>query len=1200
MERLLSLDRDGWSQIPLHPNAREVFWSSTGDDANDGLSLATPKRTFGAAAALMRPGFGDHLCVVRGSIFIDETAQLPEMTGLSQEYPAVFMKAVGTGNLPIFLNGSSSAVLVQGNASATYWLQNVYIGSGFVAVSRTTDGINFNNTGDIKAVNIVAPVDNVTLEGFNLSNSRQCLVVQGAVAGAARSRNVVVRRTVILDTYTTDGAHPVGAYYDSIDGLMIEETVADRAGATVPNQVTAGQGATIFQHCHYIQENCTDVHMEGNTAARATSTAFSMRSLGGAVFRNNASLYSSIGIGLGGVGGNNEAFLAEGNLCYEHTDIDATDPGLHRGWGFEIYDVQSAGGTLRNNMAYSRDVQGQQAVAYQIKSNGVVVDGNLSWNWDGIAFQTELSVTSTTLRNNRFVQDSAYTDTIVRIATAAAAAGATGNVITQTDRAAPVLTDNFNQYSVAAWEIADSLSENSQRTSVENFTDRTIASYHSEVMGGANDVNAFLASLRGQSRDTWDNRLNAQHWIHYIANGHNLDAGVEYQPNNISLTADWVTPTGMRLGPEEFLSVDVQASAGEAEQGINRVEFYVNGGVAPYFVAYEEQARRPNFTTAVNPHTGKRFFPELEAWGFDFVADPNLAGDVTIAARVVTGAGNVLWLDPITVFNDGDGVNRRIRNVDIYVDPNQGNNANDGLTRATAKENITHALNELGADLSDAQIILMPGAHILNQGSFSLVQDNGTTGDHPIKIIVESGATLERPGSFSIDSGARTASQPGNLVQLNGKATNNMYAIMEFMGEKDEAQITGADIAVDLGVNARGRFAMFGGIAQHPEYAPGKLSVLYSQDKVGGWNVAFAGATDFTIEYWGFSVRGVQHGLTGCHKIVACTVESWTGVALQATSTGCPMTSFVKLLNQAYDFRVEGFANANIGGQGNITNQGGDRMRLTITGTSFMFKGGVTTTQEVNLATQAAALVNSPMWGVKFVNEDETTFFGPNQGAHLVVNVGTDGSGDPYIEWDDPSGVAGPLPASLVIKTWRAPTAQNDEPWHGAVHPDMYQVLNNLDGHFIHTLWAENCVDTPSFAVESQVTSCINLHLVNFHDGRQGVRFDLQTANCIYANCCFDRMVLTGSASFNSNAGNFLGNSFRNNVFAGVVQNLPASGTNVVDHNHFVSATPAGTNSGTGQWFKNPSVEGDDMEPLDALQGAGGNQYVSYVEDFGW
>lgn len=85
------------------PDSRMVYSSSSaGNDANDGLSAATPKKTIAAAVALLREGFPDWLLLRRGDEWNEGLGGLV-MGGRSEVEPVV-VTGYGPGNIPPRLN----------------------------------------------------------------------------------------------------------------------------------------------------------------------------------------------------------------------------------------------------------------------------------------------------------------------------------------------------------------------------------------------------------------------------------------------------------------------------------------------------------------------------------------------------------------------------------------------------------------------------------------------------------------------------------------------------------------------------------------------------------------------------------------------------------------------------------------------------------------------------------------------------------------------------------------------------------------------------------------------------------------------------------------------------------------------------------------------------------------------------------------
>jgi hypothetical protein len=89
------------------PDSRMVYASnSTGNDANDGLSAATPKKSIAAAAALLREGFPDWLLLRRGDEWNEGLSGLG-LSGRSDTEPMV-VTAFGTGAPPRLIPADGS------------------------------------------------------------------------------------------------------------------------------------------------------------------------------------------------------------------------------------------------------------------------------------------------------------------------------------------------------------------------------------------------------------------------------------------------------------------------------------------------------------------------------------------------------------------------------------------------------------------------------------------------------------------------------------------------------------------------------------------------------------------------------------------------------------------------------------------------------------------------------------------------------------------------------------------------------------------------------------------------------------------------------------------------------------------------------------------------------------------------------------
>src|SRR5262249_37644605 len=102
----------GWTEFSPSVDTRIVYVSSsTGDDANNGLSHTKPKRTIAAGKALLRDGFPDWLLLKRGDAW-GESLDTDQEFGLEGRSltERMLVSAYGAGERPLLRTGIGNGV----------------------------------------------------------------------------------------------------------------------------------------------------------------------------------------------------------------------------------------------------------------------------------------------------------------------------------------------------------------------------------------------------------------------------------------------------------------------------------------------------------------------------------------------------------------------------------------------------------------------------------------------------------------------------------------------------------------------------------------------------------------------------------------------------------------------------------------------------------------------------------------------------------------------------------------------------------------------------------------------------------------------------------------------------------------------------------------------------------------------------------
>jgi hypothetical protein len=333
----LQLTEDGWTAFERSPDTRVVYVSSSrGNDAWDGLSPDTPVHSLAAGKARLRHGFPDWMLLRRGDRWDEALGQWKKSGRSPREVMHVGSYGEETER-PLILSGTSD-----GLHSGSYGNSPAHIGylaftglhlrpSAYTGAEGTPAGVAWRlpTTGLL--------FEDCVFEGY--CNN----VVIEAVGG--RSSDVRVRRSIIVDAFTTGSAHAQGMYLFGIDGLTIEGCLLHHNGW----RDKPGAGATIFRHNIYVQNGNRGVRVLGNIIAEAGSHGLQLRPGGEAV--DNLFVANPISLMLGSKTADDvQPAVARDNVILDGRDIDENNP---RGWGIEVASLPS--GRIEGNVIAHRE-----------------------------------------------------------------------------------------------------------------------------------------------------------------------------------------------------------------------------------------------------------------------------------------------------------------------------------------------------------------------------------------------------------------------------------------------------------------------------------------------------------------------------------------------------------------------------------------------------------------------------------------------------------------------------------------------------------------------------------------------------------------------------------------------------------------------------------------------------------------------------
>jgi hypothetical protein len=501
----------GWTVFTPSVDTRTVYVSSsTGNDANNGLSSAAPKRTIAGGKTLLRNGFPDWLLLKCGDTWDESLNTSGEfrLNGRSLT-ERMLVSSYGTGARPLLRTGTGNAVdnFTQGNHIALVGLHlwaHLYTGS----------------QGTPNAVQWLGATANFLIEDCFIEGYETNVVVMGYPEPTHRHTNVSIRRNVIADAYNTGGTNSEGIFASSTDGLLMEENVLDRNGW---NDTIPGSGPTWYRRNVYIQNGCTGVALRGNILARTEGAQ--MRS-GGSV-EENLFLHLPIAVLLGG-GMIPEPQGVTGtihhNVMLDGGDLQAGSP---RGWGMWLSNIAQA--TIDSNViAHNVSGHAPYPVSFDVALNGrgvenAVFSNNTIYAWNGYTRFTGTAAQTVNIQllNNKF-QNEITSDPLVAHDQSGSTSGVTSANNTFDSIAAPNAWMRAGaNLSLAQWKaLVNDTTSVAQQVVFPDPT-RSIATYHASI-GGAPSLDAFMTEARNQSKSNWRVQYTARAVNDYIRAGFGL------------------------------------------------------------------------------------------------------------------------------------------------------------------------------------------------------------------------------------------------------------------------------------------------------------------------------------------------------------------------------------------------------------------------------------------------------------------------------------------------------------------------------------------------------------------------------------------------------------------------------------------------------------------------------------------------------
>ena len=284
----VALDSNGWTQVtPTAGVSRQIYVSSsTGSDANTGLSPSSPLATIAHAVTMMRNNEPDWILLKRGDTFAENVALTT--SGISAQQPMV-LTDYGDPTLPrpVVDAGANTAIHT---GTSNHFVD--IIGISFTSSTHDPSSPNFNNTGS-NGLSDGGTTD-LLIEDCSFQYFIDDLIFQSVSSPVS---NITVRRCEILNSYSTT-SHSEGLYAESTTNLTITENVFDHDGW---NTNVSGGGPTGFNHDCYLHSSDINCVVTNNVFADASSVGLQARA--GGIVDNNLFINDPYGFSFGLVNG---------------------------------------------------------------------------------------------------------------------------------------------------------------------------------------------------------------------------------------------------------------------------------------------------------------------------------------------------------------------------------------------------------------------------------------------------------------------------------------------------------------------------------------------------------------------------------------------------------------------------------------------------------------------------------------------------------------------------------------------------------------------------------------------------------------------------------------------------------------------------------------------------------------------------------
>lgn len=488
-----SAQEAGWTVLNPSQDTIRIHVSTSGNDANDGRTEQTAKRTLAAGYAALRNGFPDWLLLKRGDSWVGQTL-VWDKSGRSAAEPMI-MGAYGDGPRPRIRHNQGTTAI--GHYVANPVVQHVWF------TSLDIEPSSYDGSSNTLGMLMLGPVRDILVEDVRFRGNSDNMVIQGF---GGRHDNFRLRRCQIIDAHNNGFAHSQGGYFSNVDNLLIEECVIDMNGWL---EGVSYANATMFNHNLYIQYDCGPSIVRRCILANSSASGTMMRS--GGTCEDNLILRNPLGIVMGSSLNPNTANInavVRNNVLIDGRNISASFP---RGIGIDI--VGSRNSVVEGNLV-AHQVSGGLNWAILVEANSSYSSTNLRianntvYSWGSSVFVPDTNfVSGMTIENNTFQElDGEF---VTHAAGPFAHTSRNNRYFSTRATNQWVQTNSLGYISLATW-LSNVNDTTSQAVQVQMpAPNRDPAAYNQAVLGASTGLNGFLQSARSTRKGTWRTELTA-------------------------------------------------------------------------------------------------------------------------------------------------------------------------------------------------------------------------------------------------------------------------------------------------------------------------------------------------------------------------------------------------------------------------------------------------------------------------------------------------------------------------------------------------------------------------------------------------------------------------------------------------------------------------------------------------------------------